>query len=256
MKPALLKRIVIFIWIVSTVVLYQNPLAAQTPDFKIITSDTWGPGLWSRVDIEISGGGSAGPCRLVQGFPVGFSVRPVSSAGYDMFFTNNTVYVVWTSLPGVKSFTVSYEVMPERSLSGAIILGGEFYFVTGANTRLSVSVPPKEIRIDISGTGKAEPATEVLPSEGGVVFRIQVLTSGSRMTDRELKNRLGLDFQEEVTLVPAGKVIKYQVGSYSSVESAGALLKKFKSGGVTEAFIVAYRNGEQITLEQARSISK
>ena len=256
MKPVLIKRIIILGWILALVNLYQNPVTGQAPEIKIITSDAWGPGLWSKVDIEIRGGGSAGPCRLVQVFPVGFSVRPLNSPGCDMFFTNNALNVVWARLPGVKSFTVSYEVMPDKSLSGTIILGGDFYFVTRGNNRLSVSVPPRTVTIDLSGTGKADQTTQLGSQGGEVVFRIQVLTSGSRMTDQELKKRLGVSFQEEVSIVPAGKVIKYQVGSFSSVESAGALLKMFKSGGVTEAFIVAYHNGEQITLEQARLISK
>jgi len=271
MKQFMKTGIIVLIWLLLPVVLFQNTVSGQTPDIKIITSDIWGPGLWSEVKVEISGAPGTGPCRFVQKFPEGFFVQPANSPGCDMFFSDNTLNIVWTRLPAVKSFTVSYEVMPEKSISGAIELGGTFYYVgRDPEKRSSVSLPVKNILVDASGSGKparnteaeqlapqpvGQPVVQTSPKnqEPAVVFRIQVLTSSSKLTDNELKRRLGVSFQEPVTVVQKGTIFKYLVGSFSSVESAGVLLNRLKGDGVTEAFMVAFLNGEQITIDQAIS---
>jgi len=265
-------RIIILTWLLFPAILLQTTISGQTPEIKVTTPEIWGPGLWSEVKVEISGGSGIGPCRFVQSFPEGFYVQPVNFKGCDMFFSNNTLNIVWTRLPAVKSFTVSYEVMPEKSISGTIELGGTLYFVRGSESRSSVTLPARNVLIDASGTGKPVPTAtaEAVPQisdqtnqppvqttpnspESSVVFRVQVLTSSSKLTDQELKKRLGVSFKEAVTVVQKGTIYKYMVGSYASIESAGVLLNKLKGEGVTGAFIVAYLNGEQITMEQARS---
>ena len=208
-----------------------------------------------------------GPCRLTQTFPVGFKVRGESLAGGDLFFENNTLNVVWTKRSGVNSFTVSYSVMPEELNTGSIDIGGEFYFVNTRNQRRSVSIPEKSVIIDASGTVKPSESqatiTETAVNQdndnkdnNALTYRIQVLSSSSKLSEQELKKRLGISFQEKVTVVVAGSIYKYQIGSFSSVEGAQQLLQKFKTGGVSEAFVVAYENGNQITIEQARAIRK
>ncbi len=265
-------RIIILTWLLFPAILLQNPASGQAPEIKVVTAGIWGPGLWSEVKVEISGGQGIGPCRFVQSFPEGFYVQPLNFSGCDMFFSNNTLNIVWTRLPGVKSFTVSYEVMPEKSISGTIDLGGCFYYIRGSESRSMVILPPRNILIDSSGTGKpvATATAEAVPQisdqrnqppvqtspkdkESSVIFRVQVLTSSSKLTDQELKKRLGVSFAESVTVIQKGTVYKYLVGSYTSAESAGVLLNKLKGEGVSGAFIVAYLNGDQITLEQAGS---
>jgi len=269
MKPAIKTRIIVLAWLLFSVISVHG-ISGQTPGIKIAAAEIWAPGLWSEVKVEISGGSGLGPCRFVQSFPEGFYVQPLNSEGCDMFFIDNTLNIVWTGLPAVKSFTVSYDVMPEKSISGPISLEGTFYYVRGSGNRSSIQLPVISVLVNASGTGKSAPTSDAVPQksdqinrppvqtspksqESGFVFRVQVLTSSSKFTEHELKNRLGVSFRESVTIVQQGAIYKYQVGSYASTESAGVLLKKLKEEGITEAFIVAYLNGEQITLERARS---
>jgi len=193
---------------------------SQTPSIKLITQDIWAPGHWWKVDIQISVGQEMGPCRLTQTFPVGFKVRGESLADGDLFFENNTLNVVWTKLSGVNSFTVSYSVMPEELNTGSIDIGGEFYFVNTRNQRRSVSIPEKSVIIDASGTVKPSERqatiTETAVNQdndnkdnNALIYRIQVLSSSSKLSEQELKKRLGISFQEKVTVVVAGAIYKY-----------------------------------------------
>jgi hypothetical protein len=255
-------------------------LFGQTVEVKVSTSANWIAAGWSLVELEISGASGAGPCRFVQDYPVGFMVRAVDTGSGDLFFDNNRLSIVWSQLPAGDRTSVTFEVMPERALSGMIELSGVLYAVTGAGKRTIVSVPPKSINISegvavanerqqVTGKAVAKPETtsrkdgtgdksaeQALSLAGGVQFRVQVLSSSSRIGDTELKRRLGISFQERVTVIEAIGIYKYQIGECNDFGCAAALLDRFKKSGVSGAFIVAFRGGEQITVEEARSLSR
>lgn len=253
---------------------------AQTIGLKVSTSANWPAGRWSVVNLEISGASGAGPCRYVQDFPMGFSVKAADTGGGDLFFDNNRLSIVWSKLPAGTLTTVSFQVMPDRALSGMVEMGGLFYAVTGAGRRSVVEVPAKQILIDAGGvaagesqqvtvsaksvpqrvtperssaTARLEPENRQAPA---VQFRVQVLSSSSAISDTELKKRLGISFNEGVTVIPAASIYKYQVGECPSFDCAAQLLERFKKAGVTGAFIVAFHGAEQITVEKARSLTR
>lgn len=258
----------------------SSVIFGQAVGVKVSTSANWVAASWSLVELEISGGSDAGPCRFVQNFPVGFIVRAVDVGDGDLFFDNNRLSIVLSKLPAEGRTYISYEVMPERTLSGMVDLGGVLYVVTGAGKRTIVSVPPKSIVIS-AGVATANEKPQVTSDAGvmneaaplksgtanksaeqeqrrvsGIQFRVQVLSLSSRISETELKKRLGISFSERVTVITAGNIYKYQVGECHDFSCASVILERFKKAGVSGAFILAFRGGEQITIEEARSLSR
>jgi hypothetical protein len=274
------KRDRFLTFILLLTVQLSSSVLGQTVGVKISTPENWVAGNWSVVELEISGGSGAGPCRFVQDFPVGFSVRPTDMGGGDLFFDKGSLNIVWSKLPAEGRSRVIFEVMPDNGLSGLIELGGLLYAVTGSGIRTIVSVPPKNIfisagvasadeRQQVTRAAKNIPAAATIREQadnkigepvtnqvGGVQYRVQVLSSSSRIDDVELKKRLGVTFQERVTVIAAVSIYKYQVGECPDFECASQLLTKFKKAGVSGAFIVAFLEEEQITIEKARSLSR
>jgi hypothetical protein len=247
-----MKRILILVWLLLFVCSTWHNTIAQPLKISVSTAGVWEAGSWSLVEVMVSGGSGSGPCRLSQSFPVGFKIEPADVAGGDLFFTDNSLNIVWTKLPTGESFKFSYLVMPEPALSGPLELTGIIYAVMGAGKRFEIPVPTKNITIKgggLSASGQQENGVEVL-------FRVQVLSSSARIADQELKKRLGITFKEKVTIVPAGTIFKYQVGELPTYESAASLLERFKAGGVTGAFIVAWQGNSQVSVEKARLLAK
>jgi hypothetical protein len=258
--------------LICSLVFVFGPLSGQTVEIITSTDEVWIPGVWTRVETTISGGKGMGPCRLTYRYPVGFTFRVMETGGGDMFSDNNTLYVAWSQRPSVEVITVVYEVMPERSLSGTVELTGEFLGVTGKGTRTMVRIPASRIVIGTHVEGSpvvashvdlqplASKETDVVSAGSGnelnVVFRIQVLTSSSRLSDQDLMRRIGMTFSEKITIISAGALFRYQVGDCITFDCAATLLGRFKAGGVSGAFIVAYRGENQITIDQARTLVK
>lgn len=239
-----------------------------------ITVNLSAPGVWvtgkaNQVDIKIGGAAGTGPCRLVQSFPSGFDIRPLEVAGGDLFFGNNTLNIVWSIFPPGASVTISYEAVPEKSTAGEIDVEGDFYFITRLNNRSIAKLPQMKVIVSGAAAGsdqaavreaKMNPAgaerSAVTEVSGRPVFRVQVLSSSARMSDDQLMKRLGVSFNEKVTINEAGSIFRYQVGACSDYSCALLLLEKFSKAGVQGAFIVAFLNDRQITIEQARNSGK
>lgn len=233
-----------------------NMLAGQQVNVKVRADERWEPGKWSRVEIEISGAAGCGPSRLQQDYPVGFSFRKAEMAGGDMFRSGTSLIMVWPKIPPGKSITVSYDVMPEGSLSGAVSIAGWFWWINDLKGRSML--PLDIIKVSIGQGRKVPPEITGGEShmEDRIVFRIQLFTSSSGMKDQELKRRLGVSFTEKITVVHSPGIYKYQAGECPDYQCALALLKKFREAGIEEAFIVAYAGELQISIEQARLRTK
>ncbi len=99
---------------------------------------------------------------------------------------------------------------------------------------------------------KAEPAkTKPEPKDdapaAGVVFKVQISASG---TDLETvpQNFKGLS---NISKDKSSSVIKYYYGSTSSYSESKQLLEEAKAKGYTSAFVVAFKNGKKISVQEA-----
>jgi hypothetical protein len=158
-------------------------------------------------------------------------------------------------------------------MNGIIEMTGKLVLISGSDTRQTIFM--KEKPITIGGLNgflpeeiKTKPATTdvkiitKIPAvtrssqNNGIVFRVQVSVSSSKISGEGLKKKLGIASKETVTVIKEGNVFKYQVGSFPDYGSANLLLKQLIAKGIKDAFVVAYEGEKQITLEKANGPGK
>jgi N-acetylmuramoyl-L-alanine amidase len=96
---------------------------------------------------------------------------------------------------------------------------------------------------------KPEVKTETKPEADsrGVTFKVQISASGTKL-DLTPSNFKGLN---NVTVVSEGNLYKYMYGSSDNYETAKQQLAEAKSKGFTTAYLIAFKNGKKITLQEA-----
>lgn len=89
--------------------------------------------------------------------------------------------------------------------------------------------------------------TEEQNKYDGAIFRIQIscLTENKKLNDPVFK---GL---QKMYMWKSGNYYCYAAGEETSYEEATALLEKIKSTGFPDAFLIAFKNGEKISIKEA-----
>jgi N-acetylmuramoyl-L-alanine amidase len=83
-------------------------------------------------------------------------------------------------------------------------------------------------------------------------FTVQIMVAKASVSAAELKkmSKLGkIDKEAEGT-----EMYRYFSGTYEVLEDANIQLEKAKLAGYTDAFIVTYKDGERITLQEAKKL--
>lgn len=85
-----------------------------------------------------------------------------------------------------------------------------------------------------------------------VVYKVQFLSSSKPLKEgaKELKGMTDYEYYVQ------NGVYRYTTGSLASVREATALQKEVRGKGFTDAFIVAFNNGERITLQKAKELQE
>ena len=94
--------------------------------------------------------------------------------------------------------------------------------------------------VPVSLTPESDTAT-------GVVFKVQV-AAGSNKIEPKRYNFRGLD---PISMESVGRVYRYLYGNTPSYQEARNLQRQARDKGYKEAYIVAYRNGERISVDEA-----
>ncbi len=261
------------LFLISVVGLTINIQAFSQIVISVICDDSWGPGRYNKVTCIINIANSAGFARFSQDFPVGFEIAVDKPGSGDFSWINNQLNVVWMKLPESRILTFSYFIKPERSMNGSFTMSGRFINVSGSTKRQITLMKEKTISIEgtngifpeqmKAGSGtKTEfriikkPENQTIAQKDEIKFRVQVSVSSTRITEEELIKRLGLGKDIGMKIIQSGKMFKYQVGNFTSYESANKLLKQIIARGNKDAFIVAYSGTEQIPVEKALNPSK
>ncbi|WP_353160781.1 N-acetylmuramoyl-L-alanine amidase [Myroides odoratus] len=96
-------------------------------------------------------------------------------------------------------------------------------------------------------TEKSKESTVEKATAKGVIFKVQIAAS-SRVLELKAKNFNGLS---NVTMEKGGKVNKYFYGQTSDYNEAKKRLEEAKAKGHSSSFIVAYKDGKNISVEEA-----
>ncbi|MGG7036825.1 MAG: N-acetylmuramoyl-L-alanine amidase [Flavobacterium sp.] len=95
---------------------------------------------------------------------------------------------------------------------------------------------------------KEEPETEkVIPTGGPAVFKVQLSASGKKL-EPVPSNFKGLG---DISVVSEGGLYKYMYGETANYSEAKKLLSDAKAKGFTSAFIIAFKDGKKVSVQEA-----
>lgn len=141
-----------------------------------------------------------------------------------------------------------------RAIADAIISYKNEYF--GAGGESNAVKPLQKMNEKTTDTAtKVKPAADsVTPKKpvsnqvnSGVVFKVQLAVSGKKL-ELVPRNFKGL---RDVSMERIGKNYKYLYGETADYEDSKNLLAEAKAKGFNSAFLVAYKNGDKIDIQDA-----
>jgi N-acetylmuramoyl-L-alanine amidase len=91
---------------------------------------------------------------------------------------------------------------------------------------------------------KPEVKTEI---SSGIVFKVQ-LSASSKKLELVPSNFNGLS---SISISEEGTLYKYMYGNTSSIDAAKQLLQEAKGKGYSSAFIIAFKDGKKVSLQEA-----
>jgi N-acetylmuramoyl-L-alanine amidase len=106
------------------------------------------------------------------------------------------------------------------------------------------TTPDKVKSVSDSVSPKKTPTTQV---KSDVVFKVQIAVIGKKL-ELAPKNFKGL---RNIAMEPLGKNYKYLYGETADYEVAKNLLSEAKAKGYSSSFLVAYKNGDKINIQDA-----
>lgn len=101
------------------------------------------PGSQFLVELTVTKPGVTGFAKLEQSLPTGFEASAGQTANATFSFKDRKVKFLWMALPNGDTFTVSYKVQVDASLSGNQILEGKFAYIKDNATEKYIL--PKDI---------------------------------------------------------------------------------------------------------------
>ncbi|UUC44997.1 N-acetylmuramoyl-L-alanine amidase family protein [Flavobacterium cerinum] len=145
-----------------------------------------------------------------------------------------------------------------KAIADAIAGYKKEYFVPGVSVGRDERPTPsktvekeketKVVKVDTTKVTK-EVKKEIKPvtSNKGVVFKVQISASGKKLdlTPSNFKGLNNISMEEDKT------IIKYYYGQVKEHAEAKELLAEAKEKGFTSAFIVAFKDGKKISIQEA-----
>ncbi|RYJ42509.1 N-acetylmuramoyl-L-alanine amidase [Flavobacterium beibuense] len=110
---------------------------------------------------------------------------------------------------------------------------------------ISGYVKPAETTTPKTETPKESPAAQT--AKDGAVFKVQIAAGSSDLATTP-SNFKGLN---NISKEKDGKVVKYYYGEVSDYNEAQNLLSEAKAKGYKDAFVVAFKNGKKISVNEA-----
>ncbi len=115
--------------------------------------------------------------------------------------------------------------------------------IEGTDVKINTHEEPDRGKVDSLRRAQGD----INKKDSGVRFKVQIVTSSKRI-DTKPKNFNGMMGVEELK---GNDLWKYSVGSVNTLDSARAVQQRCRDKGFDGCFIVAFKNGERIDLQQA-----
>jgi len=221
-----------------------------TRSFSVSSTD---PTNDVTVSVTIHRGTISGFAKLEETVPTGFTASSGDGKGATFKFKDGKVGYVWLSLPTDSIFTVTYHVTALSTTSGAQTFNGRFMY-TENNERQASPIPSTILTVNGAGTT----TTTTLPTQSQdtsnqkVTFCVQVGTFSGPIPIDMANKLLQISNQGIKAHKEDNGATSYTIGEYNNYTSANLLKEELVKDGYTNSFIVAYANGNKISLQQAQ----
>ncbi|HLW63599.1 MAG TPA: N-acetylmuramoyl-L-alanine amidase [Flavobacterium sp.] len=139
-----------------------------------------------------------------------------------------------------------------RAIANAIIDYRKQFHTAKSNNTPPIKVekseePVKEEPVETAKTSSVDASKPEVVTKEGVIFRVQIAASGKNI---QLKpdNFKGL---ENITSIQEDKLYKYFYNETTDYDHARKALEVAKNKGYTSAFLVVYKDGKKISIQEA-----
>lgn len=232
------------------------------------------------VEVTIKKENLKGSTKFTETLPPGFSATVIESQGATFIFIDQKATFVWSILPSLSEFKISYKVSVAANVSGMQTIEGVFYFVENDRTMKFVlphtsiniidpSVDPLIVANQKQKTPAVTPKAPVVDYYqikkpkgskkipiGNIYYKVQFLAlyqSGIVTTvPVVLDSIIGEPY--ETTLTQG--FLQYCVGPFNTFDEAVKHKDEMVSKGYPGSFIKAYMNKRRITIKEARALQE
>lgn len=115
------------------------------------------PGSEFVVELTINKGSNSGFAKLQQELPAGFTAIEDKNNGATFTFNNQSVKLIWMSLPSDKEFKVSYKVKVDAAMSGTQNITGKFSYVAD-NVKQTAEIAAASVAVGTPSAATPPPA--------------------------------------------------------------------------------------------------
>ena len=125
-----------------------------------------------------------------------------------------------------------------------------------AQTHVEPPLPKDEPRVaeptPVVAPAEAEPQPKSNPTASGIVYKVQFMTSGKEVkaNAREFKGITDYEYYMQKS------TYCYTTGSFATAREAANYQKEVREKGFKDAFVVAFLNGERISLQKAKEMQE
>lgn len=235
-----------------------------------------------QVELTIHPHQETGSAKFIDDIPDGFTASVVETHGAEFSFTEQNAIFSWASLPTDSVFTISYKVSagsskPAPNINGMLVYGDQMLASNSGQSQTVVDSPAQSENttsaaadaiietLVASETAKSQTPTEsgVAPAaeinipapQSGIYFKVQISATRKSPARDNKWFAAKYNWQENVDLSMHEGWKKYLVGTFNDYNQAKAF-RNATSTKVSDAFVVAYDNGQRIPVQEALNSKK
>ena len=210
------------------------------------------------VQLIVRKGTKRNAARIFDQLLDGYTAKPVDTKGANFSVSNKLADFYWEELPKDSVFTVSYRLVPDSSVAlpsyASNDLDNEDNGLTAAPDVCCTESANSPATADESSASTPVYMSIAAPQKG-IYYKVQIAAtkkSPERKSDF-FKKKYKITEPVDLTMHEGWK--KYMIGTFDHYSAA----KKHRvetQAKVSDAFVVAYNNGERIPLKQAFKIKQ
>src|SRR5690606_27608494 len=154
------------------------------------------------VEIKIEKGGIEGFAKFQEELPPGFEAEQINLKGATFTFDQNTIKIIWLSLPPENEFVITYKIKVLNNAPPQLNLGGKFSYLQD-NNRMVAEVTRSLISIGSQAITENKPEPPK-PAVASVSRKITLQNDGSLLVELEINQERVTGFAKIEELVPMG----------------------------------------------------